>query len=115
MITPDAPLDMTGQLTAFLIDLALRHPWIVTVFGLIGFLRVIFKPAMALLHGYVATTQDKSDDELLEKVERELDLRRVLLADRLLRIGKARHDSEGPRPGAYCGRADASARALHCR
>ncbi|MFO1461250.1 MAG: hypothetical protein U1G08_17840 [Verrucomicrobiota bacterium] len=70
VITPDAPLDMTGQLTAFLIDLALRHPWIVTVFGLIGFLRVIFKPAMALLHGYVATTQDKSDDELLEKVER---------------------------------------------
>lgn len=54
----------------FLVDLAFQHPWIVTVFGLIGFLRVIFKPAMALLHGYVATTQDEGDDVLLEKVER---------------------------------------------
>ena len=65
-----AHLDMTGKLTGFLIDLAFRHPWIVTLLGLIGFLRVILKPAMALLHGYVATTQDKGDDELLEKVER---------------------------------------------
>lgn len=67
---PDSPLDMTGQLTLFLVDLVTRFPWLLTVIGLIGFLRVVFKPAMALLHGYVATTQDKGDDELLEKVER---------------------------------------------
>jgi hypothetical protein len=70
LIAPEVPVDLTDRLTSFLVDLAFSHPWIVTLFGLIGFLRVIFKPAMGLLHGYVLTTQDRTDDEILEKVER---------------------------------------------
>lgn len=64
-----APVDVTSELTALLVKLTIQYPWIVGIFSLMGALRMILKPAMTWLHGYVAKTETKADDELLEKVE----------------------------------------------
>lgn len=63
------PEDATGWLTGVLLDLAFRHPWILTLLSVIGLLRLVCKPIMAWLHGHVARTESPADDALLARVE----------------------------------------------
>lgn len=54
----------------FFRDILAAHPDITTILALVGLLRAINKPLFALMRAYVAKTQSKKDDKLLEKIER---------------------------------------------
>lgn len=47
-----------------------NHPNITTILAGVGLLRVINKPLFHLIRTYVASTETKEDDKMLEKVER---------------------------------------------
>ncbi len=55
--------------TAFIQMLAGRYPWVVAAWTLVGFLRMVFKPAMGWMHKVVAETSSLEDDAALERVE----------------------------------------------
>lgn len=57
---------------------ALKHPWIATALLVIGILRTINKPALALLWRFVRFTPWRGDDILLERVERSKSYRIAL-------------------------------------
>ena len=42
-----------GGVVGFLLSLAQNHPWVATVLLVIGALRVVFKPVMSLMDGFV--------------------------------------------------------------
>lgn len=48
--------------------LAADHPWLFTIFTIIGVLRVIFKPLMSLLKQVVDTTPTTKDDEFYNQL-----------------------------------------------
>lgn len=64
----------------WLLDLAAKHPWIVTVLLVVGTLRLAVKPAFSIWHTYVAATETTKDDEFLEKVETSKWLKWILYA-----------------------------------
>ncbi len=56
----------------FIVTLAQKYPWIITVLAAVGALRTIFKPAMSWLQSRVAATPDTADDARLERVQHSL-------------------------------------------
>jgi hypothetical protein len=61
---PEIPVD-----ASFVIELAVKHPWIVTVLVAIASLRLLFKPVFTIWHAIVARTASTEDDAFLERVE----------------------------------------------
>ena len=61
---------MDPSLLELLREFLQNHPNITTILATVGMLRIINKPLFALLRTYVAQTQSKKDDQMLEKVER---------------------------------------------
>lgn len=59
----------TFDLVSILMQFADKYPWLASVFFVIGGLRVVFKPLMALVEAYVAYTPSKDDDTTLAKVK----------------------------------------------
>ena len=71
-VAPAIPFD--PQTAAVLAEpwvsaVAREHPWLVTVLLVIGALRAVFKPVMALLRMRAAATPDPSDDAALSRWE----------------------------------------------
>lgn len=54
---------------AFIVDLASKFPWVLTVISVIGILRIVVKPLMSIIGGVVLATESKKDDLVFEKVE----------------------------------------------
>jgi len=50
--TASTPVTETG-LAGFFVGLAQNYPWLATILLIVGALRVVFKPLMTLLDGYV--------------------------------------------------------------
>lgn len=61
---------MEEILIQFLIQAAQGYPIVMTIFIVLGVLRAVNKPLFALWRSYVSATPQKSDDELLDTVER---------------------------------------------
>ncbi|MBN9691322.1 MAG: hypothetical protein J0M24_13885 [Verrucomicrobia bacterium] len=66
IVTPSDPVD---PLTAHVINLAVQYPWVLAALALMGSLRIVFKPGMALLWMFVRSTPSQTDDQFLTKVE----------------------------------------------
>jgi hypothetical protein len=69
-VTP-AAVD-AGWLSSVVVDLAVKHPWIVTVLLCIALLRVVFKPIVTAAHWYVNRTPSEEDNLMLGRVERSV-------------------------------------------
>lgn len=69
-ISPADPLTASDQLSLWLIGVAVDHPWLATLIGLVGVLRLCLKPVMTVIQGYVESTEDDADDEQLARVTR---------------------------------------------
>ena len=72
--TPDAaPLiqaDTAAAIaTPFIVALAMKAPWIITILAVMGGLRFFFKPIISLIESYVKSTPQSNDDEYFDKVE----------------------------------------------
>jgi hypothetical protein len=52
---------------AIILELAQKHPGLLSAFAIIGVLRAIFKPMMVVLEAYVDATPSKADDGWLAK------------------------------------------------
>lgn len=52
-----------------LVELVMKYPVAASIVGVVGVMRVVFKPAMSLARAYVGATATQKDDELLNKVE----------------------------------------------
>lgn len=57
------------QVTAAIVNLAVQFPWLATVIFVMGIMRLVFKPLMALAHNVVEATPSKNDDTILAKIE----------------------------------------------
>lgn len=57
------------QITTLLTTFGGKYPIIITIFTVIGVLRVINKPLFAFFHAFVAATPSTKDDEILASVE----------------------------------------------
>jgi len=82
--TPDAgagaavaPLDGASN---FIVDLAVKYPWIVTVVAIIGTLRLLVKPVIAAAHSYAEATNSPKAEALIEKIENSKALSTVFFA-----------------------------------
>lgn len=53
----------------FFLELAQKHPALLSVLSFLYILSAINKPLFTLLHNYASATETKADDELVEKVE----------------------------------------------
>lgn len=60
---------MEAALISFLLGLADKYPWAVTIFMVMGVLRAVFKPLVAFARTVVSATPSQKDDELLNKAE----------------------------------------------
>ena len=58
------------QLTVMIIDLASKYPLLISILGVVGVLRLIFKPLFYFFHEFVLATPTKRDDDFLMKVEK---------------------------------------------
>lgn len=56
-------------LLPFILSLVQKYPLFASVLLIMGSLRAIFKPLLAVARAYVGSTPSKSDDEALNKVE----------------------------------------------
>lgn len=63
--TPEA----VDGITALISGIALKFPWVLIVLSVLGILRIVVKPLMAIIHSIVEKTVSKSDDAAIEKVE----------------------------------------------
>jgi hypothetical protein len=50
-------------------NLVVQFPWLATFFMVVGVIRIVVKPLMALIKSVVEATPSKADDELVAKVE----------------------------------------------
>jgi len=57
------------ELPGFLKTLTDKYSWLGTVLILVGALRVVIKPLVSAVRGYIASTPDPADDAWLAKVE----------------------------------------------
>jgi hypothetical protein len=55
--------------TPFIVALALKAPWVITILAVMGGLRFFFKPILSLVEAYVKSTPQTTDDEYFDKVE----------------------------------------------
>lgn len=53
----------------FIVDLATKYPWVVTVVAIIGTLRLLVKPVIAAAHSYAESTNSPKAEALIEKIE----------------------------------------------
>jgi len=60
---------MEAALISFLLGLADKYPWAVTLFVVMGVLRAVFKPLVAFARTVVVATPSVKDDEFLNKAE----------------------------------------------
>lgn len=58
------------DLTLILSELIAKYPVLASVVGVVGILRLIFKPLFSFFHSYVLATPTSRDDEFLVKVEK---------------------------------------------
>lgn len=56
-------------ITQFIVGLAGAHPIVVTVLGVMGGLRIVFKPLFALADAIAEATPTPKDNEILSEVE----------------------------------------------
>jgi len=61
--------DITLLLTSVLAPLVTQHPWVATLFLVIGLLRTVFKPLVTFLEQRAASTADPADDARLQAAE----------------------------------------------
>lgn len=54
---------------AYLMELAKQYPAMASGLMVMGILRLVFKPLMALLHAYVDATPNEADNAALAKAE----------------------------------------------
>ena len=54
---------------AFILEMAMKYPFILTFLSAMGFLRMIFKPTLSFAREVVTATKTKSDDAVMDKVE----------------------------------------------
>lgn len=59
----------TDQITKLVSDLASNHAWIVTALIIVGGLRIVFKPLMALLRAIADATPSTKDNDFLDRAE----------------------------------------------
>lgn len=52
----------------FIVQLALKHPWLVTLLALIATLRLVFKPLVSAFEAHVRSTPQSTDDEAFDRV-----------------------------------------------
>ena len=57
-------------MTEFVIAAIEKYPVLVTIFAVIGVLRVINKPLFSFLRTFVSATQTTADDQLLDTAEK---------------------------------------------
>lgn len=60
---------MEAALVTFILGLAEKYPWAVSVFIAMGFFRGVFKPLVSFARTVVSLTPSAKDDELLNKAE----------------------------------------------
>lgn len=60
---------MLDSITAFLAGLVGNYPILMSIVFIVGALRVVMKPLVALLRAYVAYTPNAADDAALDAVE----------------------------------------------
>lgn len=60
---------MEQFIVELVISLVSKYPIVSAILGVIGFMRLIFKPAMSFLRTVVSSTASVKDDEVLNKVE----------------------------------------------
>ena len=53
----------------FIVALAVKFPWLVSLFAVIATARLVFKPIMTAVEAYVKATPCTGDDVLLDRVE----------------------------------------------
>lgn len=53
----------------FIIDLAVKFPWVMVVISIIGVLSIVVKPLMSIIGNVVKETKSQKDDLVFEKVE----------------------------------------------
>ena len=68
VVAPAAMPDASG-ITGFFVNLAGNYPWLATVLLIIGGLRVVFKPLMSLLDGYVKANCSPDEYAKLQSFE----------------------------------------------
>jgi hypothetical protein len=72
----------TQLATPWIVRFAQEWPWLCTLLAIMGFLRFIFKPLCAALHGYVLSTPGQEDDAIYHRVMQSAWLRwAVVLLD----------------------------------
>lgn len=64
-----APGTEAGTVAAYILGLTQKYPWAVTVFMVIGVLRLVMKPLFTFLHEVVNATPTDWDNQMLAKVE----------------------------------------------
>lgn len=58
--------------TPFIVTLAIKFPWVLTVLAVMGGLRFFFKPIVSAAEAYVKSTPSTNDDELYAKATHSL-------------------------------------------
>jgi len=61
---------MEDYLISLITTLAGKYPIILTVVAAIGTLRVLLKPLMSMAKVYAASTENKTDDKIVESIEK---------------------------------------------
>lgn len=67
--TPASPSPILTGALPFIVEFAQAHSWLATVLFIVGLLRVIMKPLVALAHSVAEYTDTPKDNEFLAKVE----------------------------------------------
>jgi len=55
-------------ITDFVLEQALKNPWIFTILAVVGVARMVLKPLMSFFHTYVKATKSLKDDKLYNKI-----------------------------------------------
>ncbi len=53
----------------FIVGLAAKHPWLVSLLAVVATLRLVFKPIMSAVEAYVKSTPSATDDEWVAKAQ----------------------------------------------
>lgn len=80
LFAAEAVAPVASESPQWLLDLAAKYPWLVTVLLIVGALRLAVKPVFSIWHTYVESTETTKDDEFLSKVETSKWLKLVLYA-----------------------------------
>lgn len=65
-----AALDTAGVIAQpFIVGLAAKYPWLVSLLAVVATLRLVFKPIMSAVEAYVKSTPSATDDEWVAKAQ----------------------------------------------